>query len=115
MPSLRQELEDLVVALAARAVAGAVTLDALGEALGARAVTPDEIDAMIAALEARGVEVSVAQGGDGERHLALVVTAIRALRVELGRAPRVDELAVRAGLPEQAVRHALALVRVMQR
>jgi DNA-directed RNA polymerase sigma subunit (sigma70/sigma32) len=92
-----------------------VTLDALGEALGARAVSHAEIDAMIAALEARGVKVVAPEGGGGEERLRVVVATARALVAELGRKPRPAEIAARSGLSEDEVRRALALAQVIQR
>jgi hypothetical protein len=112
---LRTDLTDIVDALVAGAPAGEVSLDELGAAIGARAVTTAEIDAMIDAIEARGVSVCAPRGGDGEQHLGRVISASRDLRAELGRVPRVDELAERAGLSAAEVRHALSLARIMQR
>ncbi|MBX3207778.1 MAG: hypothetical protein KF764_22205 [Labilithrix sp.] len=94
---------------------GAITLDAIGEAIGARAIGADEIDAMLSAIEARDRRVVSAEGGKGELHLKSVVGAARTLRAELGRAPRPDEIAERAGLTRAEVQHALALARIMQR
>lgn len=116
MSGLRPELAALVDGLVrGTAEGGSITLDAIGEAIGARAITPPEIDAMLSEIEARGRRVVSAEGGRGERHLKSVLAAARELRVELGRPPRPDELAVRAGLTIAEVQHALALARVMQR
>jgi DNA-directed RNA polymerase specialized sigma subunit len=43
-----------------------------------------------------------------------VVTAARTLTARLGRKPTVAEIAGESGLSEAAVKHALALVKVMQ-
>ncbi|MBX3263077.1 MAG: hypothetical protein KF782_25605 [Labilithrix sp.] len=116
MSGLRPELAALVDDLVrGTAPGGAITLDALGEAIGARAIGSDEIDAMLTAIESRGRRVVSAEGGRGELHLKGVVGAARALRAELGRAPRSDEIAARAGLTPAEVQHALALLRTMQR
>ncbi|MCA9585504.1 MAG: hypothetical protein KC657_09115 [Myxococcales bacterium] len=112
---MRTDLRHIVEALVAGAAAGAVSLDDVGAALGAIAVTTAEIESMIDAIEARGVAVRAPRGGEGERHLGRVISASRDLRAELGRVPRVDELAERAGLSAAEVRHALSLARVMQR
>ena len=109
---LRTELELIVAELS---IAAEVSLDAIGEAIGTRAVSQAEIDDMIAALEARGVRVVGPEGGGGEERLRVVVTTARALRGELGRSPKPAEIAARSGLIEDEVRRALALVQVMQR
>lgn len=113
---MRAELQSIVDALlAASASSGEITLDAIGEAIGARPITSEEIDAMITALEREGRNVVGPQGGDGEARLKAVVTAARALAPELGRKPTVSEIAARAGLSASDVHHALALLKVMQR
>lgn len=116
--TLRTELAAIVERLAnaaTLAVSTEVALDALGEAIGARSVSSEEIDAMIGALEARGLQVTGPQGGDGEERLRTVVATARSLQIELGRRPTTSEIADRSGLTAVAVRHALSLARVMQR
>jgi hypothetical protein len=112
---LREELDAIVAGLAASSASKEVTLDAIGEAIGARPVSPAEIEAIIDALEARGVRVVGPEGGGGEERLRVVVTTARALVAELGRKPRPAEIAERSGLTEDEVRRALALAQVMQR
>jgi hypothetical protein len=113
---LRKELQAIVDALlAASTSTNEVTLDAVGHAIGARAITPTEIDAILAALEAKGRSITGPRGGDGEAHLKAVVAAARALAAELGRPATREEIAGRAGLSPEDVRHALALLKVMQR
>jgi hypothetical protein len=114
---MRPELRELVDALLkASEDSREVTLDALGDAIGTRAVTHDEIDAMIGALEAQGRRVVGASGaGEGEARLRAVVAAARDLRASLGRTPTAREIADKTGLDLDAVKHALALARVMQR
>lgn len=113
---LRAELVAVVDALLAPARPGsAIELDAIGEAIGARAVSADEIDAMLSLIEGRGFRVVTRAGGGGEATLKTVLTVARALRAELGRAPRPDEIAGRAGLGLIDVQHALSLARIMQR
>jgi hypothetical protein len=92
-----------------------VSLDALGDAIGTLAITPQEIDELIGALEAEGREVGSAEAARGEALLRVVLATARALRDELGRPPRPDEIAARAAIPIDDVRHALALAGVMQR
>lgn len=92
-----------------------LTLDAIGDAIGAKAITPDEIDALMTALEAAGRVIVGPRGGDGEEHLRAVITTARSLTPELGRKPTPSEIAERSGLSLLEVRHALALAKVMQR
>lgn len=114
--SLRQPLRDaLAVLLAASADSRAVTLDELGDALGTLAVSTDEIDAMITALEAAGRSVDSARGGHGEASLHVVLRTARELKGELGRNPSSQEISTRAGLPMDRVLHALRLAKVMAR
>lgn len=114
--SLRPLLAAIVERLLDGTNAGdAIELDAIGEAIGANAISQDEIDAVLRAIEARGRKVSSPQGGGGETSLKKVLAAARSLRVELGRAPRVAEVAARAGIPDAEVEHALALARIIQR
>jgi hypothetical protein len=113
---LRAELRSIVDKLVAvSSSTREVSLDALGNAIGTLAVSYTEIDAMISALEARGRHVTAPSSGRGEAHLASVLTAARALSSELGRRPSTAEIALRAGLSADQVKHALVLARVMQR
>lgn len=93
----------------------AVTLDEIGESLGVMAVNAEEIDALLTALEAAGRRIDGPDGAHGESRLRVVIAAARELRAELGRTPRPEEIAARASMPIEAVRHALALAKVMQR
>lgn len=114
--ALRSELQAIVEALlAASADTREVTLDAIGNAIGVRAITPPEIDDLLAALEAGGRSITGPEGGAGENRLKAVVAAARALAPELGRSATVAEIAARAGLSVVEVRHALTLLKVMQR
>ncbi len=92
-----------------------VTLDELAEEIGVLAVSTDEINTLIEALEANGRAVDAGTSGKASEHLRGVLTAARALRGELGRTPTHAEIAARAGLTLAQVRHALALSKVMQR
>lgn len=116
MTKLRAELQDVLRALLeASRSGGEVSLDAIGEALGARAASTEEIDALFVALEARKRRIVGPEGGGGEQRLKRVVDAARALTVELGQRPKASEVAARAELTVEQVQHALALLRVMQR
>lgn len=113
---MRAEVIVIVEALlAASEATHEIALDAIGDAIGVRAITPEEIDAIMTSLEAEGRRIVGPTGGEGEAHLRAVVAAARALTPELGRRPTVGEIAERSGLAPLEVRHALALVRVMQR
>lgn len=92
-----------------------IELDAIGEAIGARTISAEEIDALLATIEQRGRRIASAQTGRGEASLKSVLDAARVLKAELGRAPRADEIAARAGIGLAQVQHALALAKVMQR
>ncbi len=90
-----------------------ISLDEIGEVLGVIAITTDEIDALLAALEARGRRVTAPSGGGGESRLKVVLATARELRAQLSRPPKPAEIAERASLTEQEVRHALALAKVI--
>ena len=111
-PSLARIVKDLLAEERAN-----IPLDAIGEALGDTFVTPDEIDAILSALEAAGRRVGDDDGdaARGIERLRGVIDAARALRAELGRSPTTEELIARTGLSAFAVRHALGLAKVMQR
>ena len=112
---MRAELRAIVDRLLAESAAGGeVHLDTVGEAIGARAITTPEIEAIFDALDAAGRRLVGPNGGAGEERLKSVVTAARTLTLRLGRKPTVAEIAGEAGLSEAAVKHALALVKVMQ-
>lgn len=112
--SLRPPLEAVVNALLA-SHPHEVTLDAIGEALGTLAVSTDEVDAILSALEHRGRAIVGPEGARGAETLRAVLPAARALAASLGRKPTLDEIAARVGLPVERVRHAIALGRVMGR
>jgi hypothetical protein len=91
------------------------SLDHVAEAIGTLRVTPDEIDALLAWLEARGRSVGDPVGRGAAELLGEVLTAARALRTELGRAPQPREIAERASLSIEAVQRALWFARILQR
>lgn len=110
-PELRRILDRLTADFA---LTGAVSLDAIGDAIATTQVSVDEIDALIAALEGAGLTVVGPSGGGATQRLGRVVGAARALR-EAGERPTLAAIAARTGLSDEQVRHALALARVMQR
>lgn len=114
--TLRPELVAVVDGLLAdRPPKSPIELDAIGEAIGARAIASDEIDAMLTLIEKRGHRVITRKGGSGEATLKTVLTAARALKSELGRVPSPTEIADRTKLSLIDVQHALSLARIMQR
>jgi len=113
---VRAELQAIVDSLLASSVAtGEVHLDAVGEAIGARAITTPEIEAIFDALDGAGRKLVGPSGGAGEDRLKTVVATARTLASRLGRKPTIAEIAGESGLSEAAVKHALALLKVMQR
>jgi hypothetical protein len=93
-----------------------VELDAIGAAIGALSVSTDDIDALLRELEARGRQIVAPSGGGAERQLGQVVAAARKLRISSPQGkPGLSEVAREAGLSEDQVLVALALLRVMQR
>jgi hypothetical protein len=101
--------------LAASAASGTVTLDELGDAIDTLPVTTDEIDAVLAALEAAGRRVAPSDERDRMGDLRAVLAAARGLRLEQGRPPSTDDIAARSGLRASDVRTALLLARVLGR
>lgn len=113
---MKPELQAVLDALLAESKdSSEVSLDALGEALGTHAISTDDVDEIMHALEDAGRKVIGPEGGGNEDRLKIVVTTARALVAELGRKPSVAEIAKRSGLSEEDVRHALALAQVIQR
>jgi hypothetical protein len=113
---MRPELRAVVQALLARSAdTRQITLDAIGEAIGTLAVSTDDVDAVMAALEAEGRAIVGPEGARGASTLQRVIPAARALAASLGRKPTLDEIAAATGIDVEDVRHALALGSVMGR
>lgn len=93
---------------------GCISLDEIGSALGTAAVSAEDIDALLTALEAKGRTVGGSAGLTGREALQQVLVAAREL-VRHGKKPRVDEIATATGLPESEVQKALLLARVLGR
>lgn len=114
--TLRAELQAIVDALLAESVVSAVvSLDALGDAIGVHAVTAAEIDAMLRQLEECGRTIAAPAGGGGEERLKAVVAAARVLASQLGRPATLREIAAHSNLEVDQARHALTLLKIMQR
>lgn len=113
---MRSDLASVVATLLAESErTREVTLDAIGDAIGTRAASAEDVDAILRELESRGRRIVGPEGGTGEAHLKTVLTTARALLAELGRKPTIAEIAQRAAMSEPDVRHALFLSRIMQR
>jgi hypothetical protein len=91
----------------------ALSLDTIGDAIGAIAITPDEIEELFGALEAAGRQVERTTPNVRE-HLGVVLREARRLR-QLKAAPTVESIAAATGLNESAVRAALLYASVLGR
>ena len=84
-----------------------LTLDELGEELIRKPVTFADIEELIGALEAAGVDLEGPGTPARPEELSRVLASARAFSAEHGRRPTVAELAERAGLSAIVVRRAL--------
>ena len=84
-----------------------LTLDELSDELATRPVDYADIDELIGALEAAGVDLDGPETPTGPEDLARVLTTARALTGENGKRPSASEIAARSGLSLAAVRRAL--------
>ena len=110
------DISKIVSALLAAHPRGAVIpLDAVGDAIGAQGVTPEDIERIFVDLERQGRTVGTVPGGRGEQNLKKVVSAARELRAKGATRPTAAEIAGHASMSEEEVRLSLALLRVMQR
>jgi hypothetical protein len=105
-------IEEITLTLLERhRASGRVHLNDLAEVIGARAVTPEEIEHVIDRLEAEGLRVGEALDDQDIDALRAVLESARRLRGSLGRQPCVEELAADTGRPAHEVRRALEHVR----
>ena len=88
-----------------------LSLDELGEELLHKPVTFADIEELIGALEAAGVDLEGAGPPARPEELKAVLTAARALATETGKRPSPVEISERAGLSPITVRRALRLGR----
>lgn len=93
---------------------GGITLDAVGEVVGAQAVTPAAIEALFDELEARGIEVQDGLSAELSALLEVVLIAARALRLR-GQRLSPAAVALEAGKSEREVRVALLFAQVLER
>jgi hypothetical protein len=91
-----------------------LSLDAVAEAIGAAAVTFEDIEAVFDGLEAAGRRVD-SEPKDPPAALAKVLTAVRSFSAVSGRRPTLPEIAEHAGLSLGEVRFALLYARVLVR
>lgn len=111
---LRQDLLAVIEPLLARAEEP-ISLDRLAEAIGALAVSSEEIDEIITWLESRGRSVGEAPTGPTADTLRTVLVSARSLRLTTQRAPNAAEIAAYSGLELAAVQRALFFAKILQR
>jgi hypothetical protein len=105
---VRPVVEDILRSLLVRHEAsGRVHLNDLAEVIGARAITPEEIEYVVDQLEAAGLRVGEALDEQDVGALHTVLASARKLEASLGRRPSVDEIARDVGRPTHEVRRAL--------
>ena len=91
-----------------------VSLDAVAEAIGAAAVTFEDIEAVFAGLEAAGRRVE-SEPKNPPAALARVLATVRSFSAVSGRRPTLPEIAEHSGLSLGEVRFALLYARVLVR
>src|SRR5882757_11575676 len=105
----------LVSTILARLLAqagAALSLDAVADAIGAAAVTMQDIEAIFDGLEAAGRQVE-AEPRDPPAALKQVLATVRSFSAVSGRRPTVPEIAQHSGLSIGEVRFALLYARVL--
>lgn len=103
-PFIAQVIEELV---GRHGTTTRVDLNDIAETIGQRAVSYEEVDVIISEIEARGCAVG---GEPTVREMGLlreVLKAARDLYDELGRRPRVEEIAAAIEQPAFVVRRAV--------
>ena len=91
-----------------------VSLDAVAEAIGAAAVTFEDIEAVFDGLEAAGRRVE-SEAKNPPAALAQVLATVRRFSAVAGRRPSLPEIAEHSGLSLGEVRFALLYARVLVR
>lgn len=91
-----------------------LSLDAIGDAIGAAPITSEEIEQVFEALQSAGRRVERVTPRVRE-DLALVLRAARRLKAEQASAPSIESIASATGLDEGAVRAALLYASVLGR
>ena len=90
-----------------------ISLDVIGEAIGAEAVAPNEIEEVFDSLETAGRRIE-RMTPNVRQQLGLVLREARRLK-QRDRAPTVESIAAATGLTEGAVRAALLYASVLGR
>jgi hypothetical protein len=104
--SLSPHLQPLFDSITASYPEG-LSLDELGEELLHEPVTFADIEELIGALEAAGLDLDRADSPARPEDLKAVLTAARELAAETGQRPSTAEISQRAGLSPIVVRRAL--------
>jgi hypothetical protein len=91
-----------------------VALDAVADAIGAAAVTMQDIEAIFDGLEAAGRTIE-AERRDPPAALKQVLATVRSFSAISGRRPTVPEIAQHSGLSIADVRFAMLYARVLVR
>jgi hypothetical protein len=110
-------MRDVVSSILERLLASSsneVSLDEVGDAIGAQLVTQPEIEELLDALERAGRRVGEGTP-DLREHLRRVLRAARQLRSVERREPTVDAIAKATGLSSGEVRAALLYASVLSR
>lgn len=107
---LVQEVLSQLLALSERT--RQVSLDQLGDAIGGRPLSNEELELVIDGLEQAGRFVTAPFDQDVVDHLRAVIATASDIR-RSGQLATVDGIALRAGLTVEEVRTALAFARVM--
>ena len=109
---MRPAVEAIVTVLLARhRASGRVHLNDIDEVIGAAPVSYDEVDALIARLEAEGLVVGEPPDDAAIAVMREVMASGRRLRGARDRAPTVAEIALDSGHAEHLVRRALESAR----
>jgi hypothetical protein len=91
-----------------------VALDAVADAIGAAAVTMQDIEAIFDGLEAAGRTIE-AERRDPPAALKQVLATVRSFSAISGRRPTISEIAQHSGLSIADVRFAMLYARVLVR
>lgn len=104
----RPLIDGIVIELLARhQSSGRVDLNDIAEVIDARAVTYEEVDAIITRLESEGLRVGDTLTEREVEVVRSVVAAARSLNTTLRRRPTVEEIAAESGHSAHTVRRAL--------
>lgn len=114
MADVVSELFDVIWARLSERAARFITLDELGDVVGARTITAAQIEALIAALEEAGVTIGGDQQPDLKQLLKTVVQTALDLR-RRGERAHAAAIAQASGLSPSAVKIALLYSEVIQK